>query len=72
MTKTFTCRELGGICDTPMTGGSLQEIMQHGGQHMMSDEAHKARMMNLSNDTGETREQWMTRMQAEFEARQED
>lgn len=72
MTKTFTCRELGGICDEKFQGETFGEIMQKGAMHMMSDEVHKEKIMNMDGDTGETKEQWMERMQKEFNSRLED
>ena len=41
MGKTFSCRELGGVCDERFSGNSFMEIMQKGGVHMISDEVHK-------------------------------
>ncbi len=71
MTKTFTCRELGGICDEKFTGSTFAEIMQKGMQHMMADEAHKMSIMDMEKRTGENKEQWMERMQREFDAKPE-
>lgn len=72
MSKSFTCRELGGICDEKISGDSLMEIMQKGMPHMQSDEAHKAYIATMSERSGgESREQWMERMQQEFDARSE-
>lgn len=45
MSKTFACRELGGICEEKFSGSSFMEIMQKGAMHMMSDEAHKESIM---------------------------
>lgn len=67
--KTFTCKELGGICDETFSGETLEEIINKGAAHMMADKAHKEKIMNLSGDTGETREVWYARMQKEFDAR---
>jgi hypothetical protein len=72
MTKTFTCRELGGICEEKFSGNTLMEIVQQGMPHMMSDEAHKASIMDMERRTGENQEQWMERMQREFDAKSED
>jgi hypothetical protein len=48
------------------------EIMQKGMPHMQSDEAHKAYIATMSERSGdESREQWMERMQQEFDARSE-
>ena len=72
MSKTFTCKELGGICDQKFSGNSLEEIMEKGMKHMQSDKAHMDRIMSLSNTTGETKEEWYQRMQKEFDSRPED
>ena len=72
MSKTFTCRELGGTCDERFSGETLEEIMQKGMTHMGTDEAHMARIQNLSNETGESKEAWFARMQKAFNERKED
>jgi predicted small metal-binding protein len=72
MTKTLTCRQLGGTCDEQFPGSSFTEIMQHVAPHMMADEAHKASIIGMEERTGENKEQWMARMQAEFDAKRED
>jgi predicted small metal-binding protein len=72
MTKTFTCKELGGVCDMEFSGETFMEIMQQAGQHMMSDDAHKASIMDMEKRTGENKEQWMDRMQKEFDAKSEN
>lgn len=71
MTKTFTCKELGGICDQKISGGTFPEIVEKGMMHIMSDDAHKAKMMSMSEAT-ETKEQWFERMQKEFDTRSAD
>ncbi len=71
MTKTFTCRELGGICDEKISGETFSEIVEKGMQHMQSDDAHKEKMMSISEAT-ETKEQWFERMQKEFDERPAD
>lgn len=72
MSKTFTCRELGGVCDERFSGDSLMEIVQKGMPHMMSDDTHMASIMEMEKRTGESKEAWIGRMQKEFEAREED
>ncbi len=69
MNKTFTCRELGGVCDEAFSGNQFMELMQSAMPHMMSDEAHKASIMSLETRTGENKEEWMERMQREFDAK---
>lgn len=48
------------------------DIMQKGASHMMSDDAHKASIMDMEKRTGENKEQWMERMQQAFDARPKD
>lgn len=72
MSKTVTCRELGGVCDEKFSGESLMEIVQKGMPHMTSDAAHKASVMDMEKQTGENQAQWMERMQKEFDAKSED
>lgn len=72
MSKTFTCRELGGTCEEKFSGNTFMEIMQKGAMHMMSDEAHKESIMSMEKRTGENKQQWMGRMQCEFDAKSED
>ena len=70
--KTFTCRDLGGLCDKKFSGEFLIEILEKAMPHMMSDEAHKAHILDMEKRTGENRAQWMERMQQGFDARRED
>jgi len=72
MAKTFICRELGGACDETFSGNTLMEIVGKAMPHMMADEAHKQSIMSMEARTGENKEQWMARMQREFEARSDD
>ncbi len=72
MTKTFTCKELGGICDEKFSGDAFTEIVQEAMPHMMGDEAHKASIMDMEKRTGENQAQWMERTQREFDAKIED
>ncbi|MBX4210833.1 DUF1059 domain-containing protein [Candidatus Parcubacteria bacterium] len=72
MTKTFTCRELGGTCDKTFSGNTFGEILEKAMPHMMSDDAHRASIMDMEKQTGENKEQWMERMQNEFNAKRED
>jgi hypothetical protein len=72
MSKSFTCRELMGICDESFSGDTFMEIMQKGMEHMGSDDAHKEHISGLSGGTQETQEQWFERMQKEFDAKPDD
>lgn len=72
MSKTFTCKELGGVCDEKFSGDTFMEIVEKCMPHMMSDEVHKANIMDMESRTGENKEQWMVRMQSEFDVRPRD
>lgn len=72
MSKKSTCKELGGICDEKFSGETFMDIVNKGMGHIMSDEAHKEKIMNMEAQTGESKEQWMTRMQSEFDAKSAD
>lgn len=72
MSKTFTCKELGGICDKKISGDTFNDIIQKGMEHMMADEEHKKHMSTLSETTKETKEQWFERMNKEFDIRSVD
>ena len=71
MAKTFTCRELGGICDEKITGETFNDIVQKGSAHMMADEAHKEKIMNMG-EGAETKEEWVNRVEKEFNDRKPD
>jgi hypothetical protein len=72
MTKTFTCRELGGVCEQKFSGDSIVSIVQQAMPHMQSDEVHKEHIAKLATTSGETRDAWMARMQREFDAKADD
>lgn len=72
MSKSFTCKELGGICEQNFSGETLDEIMEKGMEHMKGDDAHMEHIKTLSEKTGETKEEWYERMKKEFDAKDED
>ncbi len=69
MSKTFTCRELGGICDEKITGETFAEILEKGMAHMQADPAHMTQIMGLSETTGESKDEWMARLEKAFDER---
>ncbi len=71
MIKTLTCRELGGICDEPFSGEVFMDIVNQASAHMMADKAHLDVIMEMEKRTGETKDQWMERMQKVFDAKSE-
>ena len=68
--KKLTCRDLGGPCDTELTGDSFQEIGKKSYEHVMeqinnSDEPHKVAAGRMWNASPEEQ----TSMMAEYEKR---
>ena len=72
MTKTFICKELGGICDEKFTGSTFKEIVQKATPHMMNSDEHKENLMKMQVSTNLSRAEWMAKMEKEFEDREED
>lgn len=55
MEKSFSCKELGGVCDEVFTGSDFKAVGEMGGKHIMeaTDDAHadlKKQMMESSED----------------------
>ena len=68
--KKLTCRNLGGPCDTELTGDSFQEIGKKSYGHVMEqiksgDEVHKAAAAKMRNASPEEQKSMM----AEYEKR---
>lgn len=73
MSKSFTCRELMGVCDQKVSGDTFMEIVQRGMQHMQSDGAHQEHLANLAkHHTKENKEKWFAEMQQIFDAKPHD
>ncbi|MDZ4690264.1 DUF1059 domain-containing protein [Terricaulis sp.] len=72
MSKTFSCRELGGVCGQAFSGDSVMEIMQQAMPHMQSDDVHKDHIAKFAETSGESRDAWMARVQREFDAKPQD
>lgn len=79
--KTMTCRQMGGPCDHPNHGSTVDEMMADGAKHIQEeaakgDEAHKKvldMMMDMQKnpDSGENK-QWRAKFAADFAALPED
>lgn len=67
MSKTFTCKELGGACEKEFSGTTLMEIITSAMPHMMIDDEHKESILTLDARTGENQKQWFARLQKEFD-----
>ena len=68
--KKLTCRDLGGSCDTELTGDSFREIGKKSYDHVMEqinkgEETHKAAAGKMRNASPEEQKSMM----AEYEKR---
>ncbi|MCX6783809.1 MAG: DUF1059 domain-containing protein [candidate division WWE3 bacterium] len=70
--KTMTCRDMGGPCDTKISGETPDEMMKIGEEHLrkMKDPAHMklvADMEKMSTDSVEMKK-WNDEFVAKFNA----
>lgn len=58
--KKFTCREMGGPCDSEFEGENMMEVAGKGGEHIKSttDEAHRPMRDQMANGTKEDQTKW--------------
>ena len=71
--KKLTCRDLGGPCDTELTGDSFQQVGKKSYDHVMEQinkgyDAHKAAAGNMRDASPEEQKSMM----AEYEKRFND
>ena len=62
--KKLTCRDLGGPCDTELTGSSFQEIGKRSYEHVLEkinsgDAAHEAAAAKMRNSSPEEQKAMM-------------
>ena len=67
--KKFTCREMGGPCDTEFEGETMQEVADMGGAHIMgsTDELHKPMKDQMMQSSEEDKQKWMEWFQGEWD-----
>ena len=67
--KKFTCREMGGPCDTVFEGTTVEEVANMGGQHIMisTDEAHKPIREQMAKSSDEDKNKWMVWFKGEWD-----
>jgi len=58
--KTFTCREMGGVCDAEISGETAEEVMNKGHEHVggAQDDEHKKLMTDMDATGEEGMKQW--------------
>lgn len=68
--KKMTCRQMGGPCDTVITGSTPQEMVDNGAKHVMEvgDEEHKKvlTMMEEMNNNPEEAKKWNEDFEKKF------
>ncbi len=68
--KSLTCSQMGGPCETAITGETLEELVKNGTEHVMSndDDGHKAVAEQMQNMSDEELNAWNAEMQTKFDA----
>jgi hypothetical protein len=66
--KKITCKEMGGVCDTPITGNTSDEIAKKGKSHVhsMNDDAHKALVEKMKGITEAELAEWKKMLDGKF------
>ena len=74
--KSMTCKEMGGPCDTKISGNTADELMKSGSDHIgsMDDDGHKkaVTMMEDMKNKPEEAKTWDNDFKAKFDALPED
>lgn len=70
--KKITCKEMGGVCDTAITGETAEELMKNGKQHVHDvaeggDEDHKAVVERMKAISEEDYAKWSEDMVQKFD-----
>ena len=70
--KKLTCRDLGGPCDTEITGNSFEEIGKKSHMHVMEkinsgDEAHQAAANRMQNALPEEQQSMMAAFKKKYD-----
>ena len=68
--KKMTCRQMGGACDTEITGATADELHENGKKHVheAQDEGHKAIVEKMKAMSDEDYKAWKTDFDSKFEA----
>ena len=71
--KQFTCREMGGPCDTVIEGDTAEEVAQKGAEHITNaeDEMHEEMKQQMSASNPEEKEKWMEDFKMKFDQKEE-
>lgn len=71
--KRFTCREMGGPCDTVIEGETMEEVAQKGAEHArsMSDPDHQKIVQTMDNQTEDERKNWFDWFRGLWDAKEE-
>lgn len=69
MEKSFTCKELGGVCNEVFTGADFKAVGEMGGKHIMEseDEAHADMKKQMMESSEEDKQKWWDWFQQEWD-----
>jgi predicted small metal-binding protein len=72
--KTFTCSEMGGVCESAISGGSAEAVMENGHKHVegATDDAHNDLRTKMKEGGDEAMEEWKKGFMVKWEAKAED
>lgn len=71
--KTMTCRQMGGPCDAPIQGSTVEEMSANGAKHLQdmandSDHQKALEMMNQTMADPEANKKWSEEFAEKFNA----
>ena len=66
--KTMTCAQMGGECDTKITGNTVDEMMMNGMKHLEEAHPKMAADVKASSPTDPMMISWNEKFKKDFEA----
>ena len=70
--KTITCREMGGMCDDPMTASTPDEMIGHGMAHLEAAHPDMAKTVRETPSDDPMMVEWKKNFDATWAATPED
>ena len=72
--KTITCREMGGVCDAPITGDSPEDMHEKGKAHVRgaTDPEHQALAEKMKTISDEELKAWEGEFQKTWDKTPDD
>lgn len=66
--KTLTCAQMGGPCDTPISGNSKDELMTNGMRHLEEAHPEMAATVKAMPSDDPVMVEWVKKFDEEYEA----